>query len=318
MNALKQNNRKKKIRALLLFSGGLDSLLALKILESQNIEVTPIFFITYFWDDKKVIELAKKLNINLRVEDISQDHLKIVINPRFGYGKGINPCIDCHLLMLKKAKEIMKKEGYDFVATGEVLKERPLSQNKHALILLEKLSSLKGYLLRPLSARLLSETIPEKKGWVKREELYAIQGKSRAIQLKLAQQFNLSTFFWPAGGCILTDLAFSKKMKELLARKKKINQNDIELLKVGRHFWVGHNIKVVVGRNHQENIKIKELKRKNDIIIEITNFPAPTTLIRSYKGKISKKIIEEAKKLTQSYSPKARNVNAKEVQFKVS
>ncbi len=252
---------RKKIRALLLFSSGLDSILAYKILQKQNIEVVAIFFKTYFWDEKKAVEIAKKLNINLRIEDIAERHFAIVKNPKFGYGKAMNPCIDCHILMLKVAKEIMEKEGFDFVATGEVLKERPFSQNIRALKLIEKESGLEGYLLRPLSAKLLKETIPEKLGWVNRDQLFNIQGRSRKKQIELAKEFNVSFYSTPAGGCLLTDLEFGKKLKWLLETKKEIDSNEIELLKAGRHF-VKNYAKIIVGRDPRRKSKIKEFKKR--------------------------------------------------------
>jgi tRNA U34 2-thiouridine synthase MnmA/TrmU len=213
--------------------------------------------------------------------------------------------------MLKKAKEMMKKEKFDFVATGEVLGERPMSQNKKALELVEKESSLSGYLLRPLSAKLLKETIPEKKGLVDREKFLDIQGRSRKRQIELAKKFKIKWYPQPSGGCILTDLEFGKKLKDLLERYPEFDGNDIELLKIGRHFWKG-KIKLVVGRNKEENLKIKKLKRKGDVLIEIKNYPGPTTLIRNYGGKIDSQILEEAKNLTKNYSKKAKEkINVK-------
>jgi tRNA U34 2-thiouridine synthase MnmA/TrmU len=294
----------KKVKALVLFSGGLDSMLAAKILMEQGIKVVPVYFKSYFFGPEIAKKSAEILGLKLKVIDISKEHLKIVRKPKFGYGQSMNPCIDCHLLMLKKAKEIMKKEKFDFVATGEVLGERPMSQNKKALELIEKLSSLKGYLLRPLSAKLLKPTIPEKKRLVDREKLFDIKGRSRKRQIELAKKFGIKWYPSPAGGCILTDLEFGKRLKELFEKKKKIDENDIELLKLGRHFWFD-DIKIIVGRDHEENLKIKKLARKGDILIEMKNYTGPTTLIRG-KG-IKNEILEKAKELTKFYSTKARD-----------
>jgi tRNA U34 2-thiouridine synthase MnmA/TrmU len=294
----------KKVKALVLFSGGLDSMLSAKILMEQGIKVIPVYFKSYFFGPEIAKKSAEILGLKLKVIDISKEHLKIVRKPKFGYGQSMNPCIDCHLLMLKKAKEIMKKEKFDFVATGEVLGERPMSQNKKALELIEKLSSLKGYLLRPLSAKLLEPTIPEKKRLVDREKLFDIKGRSRKRQIELTKKFGIKWYPSPAGGCILTDLEFGKRLKELFEKKKKIDENDIELLKLGRHFWFD-DIKIIVGRNHEENLKIKKLARKGDILIEMKNYTGPTTLIRG-KG-IKNEILEKAKELTKFYSTKARD-----------
>jgi tRNA U34 2-thiouridine synthase MnmA/TrmU len=305
----------KKVRALVLFSGGLDSILAAKILMEQGIEVIPVFFKSYFFGPEIAQKSAKENGLKLKVIDFSKEHLKIVKKPNFGYGSSMNPCLDCHILMLKKAKELMKKNSHaDFVATGEVLGERPMSQNKKALELVEKESSLSGYLLRPLSAKLLKETIPEKKGLIDREKLLDVQGRSRRRQIELAKKFKIKFYPTPAGGCLLTDPQFGKRLKELLKNYPKFNGNDVELLKLGRHFWEG-KAKIVVGRNHQENLKIKKLAQKKDILIEMKNYPGPTTLIRSYGGKISKEILEKAKNLTKFYSKKARD--KKDVEFKI-
>jgi tRNA U34 2-thiouridine synthase MnmA/TrmU len=306
---------KKLIKGLVLFSGGLDSVLAVKILENLGIKVKGVYFKSYFFDEKRTKEIAKNLKIKLKVVDFSKEHLKIVKKPKYGYGKAMNPCLDCHILMLKKAKKILEKEKFDFVATGEVLGERPFSQNKKALDLVEKESSLKGYLLRPLSAKLLKITQAEKKGWLKREKLLDISGRSRKRQFYLAKKFKIKKYLTPAGGCLLTDLEFSKKLKELFKIFPKCNGNDIELLKLGRHF-LENKAKIVVGRNEKENKKIKKLKKSKDILIEMENYPGPTTLIRNYqKGKISEKILEKAKELTKYYSKKARD--KKDVKFKV-
>jgi len=272
--------KKKKIKALVLFSGGLDSILAVKLLQEQDIEVTGLTFISYFFDDKIARKSAQAIGLPLRIVDIGKEHLKIVKKPRYGYGKNMNPCLDCHLLMLRKAKEIMKKEKFDFVATGEVLGERPFSQNRQALEILEKKSTLSGYLLRPLSAKLLKPTIPEQKGWVNRKKLLAIEGRSRKIQLALAKKYKLKDFPTPAGGCCLTDPQFSQRLKELLEKWPKVKEkNDFLLLKLGRHFWVNSD-KIVVGRNEKENQMIEKLKRKGDIVIKPISVPGPTILIR--------------------------------------
>jgi tRNA U34 2-thiouridine synthase MnmA/TrmU len=308
----------RKIKALLLFSGGLDSILATKVLMEQGIKVKGITFKSYFFDAEQAKKAAKKIKLPLKVIDFSREHLKIVKNPKHGYGKAINPCIDCHILMLKKAKEIMKKEKLSFVATGEVLGERPMSQNKRALGLIEKECGLKGYLLRPLSARLLETTIPERMGWVDREKLLDIFGRSRKRQIALAKKYKITKYPLPAGGCLLCDIEFSKRLRELLKIYPRCNGSDIELLKLGRHFWFDKT-KIVVGRNEEENKKIKKLKKKRDILIEMKNYPGPLTLVRDYNASmlrsIEQDILEKAKKLTQYYSTKARR--KKNIEFKI-
>lgn len=308
----------RKVKTVVLLSGGLDSMLAVKVLMEQGIKVRTVSFKSHFFDAKQARKAAKNLKVPLKVIDISKEHLKIVKGPKYGYGRGMNPCIDCHILMLRLAKEIMEKEKFDFVSTGEVLGERPMSQNKRTLELVEEESSLKGYLLRPLSAKLLAETIPEKKGQVAREKLFAIFGRSRKKQIELAKKWKIKYYPSPAGGCLLTDLEFSKRLRELFQKCSDSKSNDIELLKVGRHFWFldKPKVKIVVGRNHRENLKIKKLARKKDVLIELKDIVGPTTLIRNYgKGKISKEILQEAKSLTKFYSKRARD--KEDVKFKI-
>jgi|AntAceMinimDraft_18_1070375.scaffolds.fasta_scaffold01585_4 tRNA U34 2-thiouridine synthase MnmA/TrmU len=305
---------KKKAKALVLFSGGLDSILVVKILQEQKIKLTALIFKSYFFNEEQAKKTAKELKIPFEIANFSKKHLKIVMNPKYGYGKNMNPCIDCHALMLKEAAKIMKMENYDFIATGEVLGERPMSQNKGALKIIEKESDLENKIVRPLSAKLLESTFAEKNNFIKRKGLFDVSGKSRKKQLKLAKKFKLKSFPTPAGGCILTDKDFSKKMRELLGiweknkRNKKYWENDIKLLKIGRHFKKD-SAKIIIGRDEEENKRIKKLALKNDILIEMKNYPGPLTLIRSYikeKG-VKEKIMKEGKNLTKYYSTKSRN-----------
>jgi tRNA U34 2-thiouridine synthase MnmA/TrmU len=302
----------KKVKALVLFSGGLDSILAAELLRRQGIEVLALCFKSYFFDDKQAKQIANSINLPLRVIDFSKDHLGLVKNPLHGFGRGANPCIDCHALMLKKTKEIMKKEKFDFIATGEVLGERPMSQNKQSLQIILKESGLQGYLLRPLSAKLFEPTIPEEKGLVNREKLLDISGRSRKKQMKLAKEWKIKEYPTPSGGCLLTDPIFGNKLKDLIKKHSDFNSNDIELLKIGRHFW-DKDIKIIIGRNERENKMLKKLAQKGDIFIEMSNYPGPLAILRSYFGLISDNSIEEAKKLIIKYSNKA----GKDPNFKI-
>jgi tRNA U34 2-thiouridine synthase MnmA/TrmU len=295
-----------KVKGLVLLSGGLDSILAAKLLSEQKIKITGLVFVSCFFNSASAKKAAKKLGIKLRVVDFSKKHFEMVKNPKYGYGKNMNPCIDCHTLMLKCAKEIMTKEGFDFIATGEVLGERPMSQNKQSLKLIEKNSGLIGYLLRPLSAKLLEPTNVEISGLVDREKLLAISGRSRKQQLTLAKKWKIDWFPTPSGGCLLTESQYSDKLKELIKHCPSPELDDIELLKTGRHFWNG-NVKIIVGRDYKDNLVLKKAKRDSDTILEIKEVTSPTTLVRSYKGKITNRAIEKAKELTKHYSPKAKN-----------
>lgn len=307
-----------------MLSGGLDSILAAKTLKKQGIQVTGLSFESYFFDAKLARKAAKALKIPLIVVDFSKEQLAIVKKPKHGYGKSMNPCIDCHTLMLKKAKEIIhpvkslrskfnrvKKQNFDFVATGEVLGERPMSQNLRSLELIEKESLLKGYLLRPLSAKLLKPTIAEQKGLVARSKLFDIAGRSRKRQIELAKDWGIKDYPAPAGGCLLTDIGFGKRLKELLKICPKCEGGDIELLKYGRHF-IFSKTKIIVGRDEKENKEIKDLAGRGDILIEMKDYPGPLTLIRNYSsGKVFSGSIEKAEKLTQYYSTKTRDLTKK-------
>ena len=290
-------------KALLLFSGGLDSMLVAKILLEQNIKVIPVCFKSFFFNCSLAKKSVLNLGLKLKVIDLSREHLKTVKSPKHGRGKGINPCVDCHLLMIKKAKEIMLKEKYDFLATGEVLSERPFSQNRIVFNLAEKELGLKGLILRPLSAHLLPETIPEQKKWVKREKLFGISGKSRKPQIVLAEKFGLRDFPSPAGGCILTDVKYSSKLKELFEKIPDCDGLDCQILRGGRVFWE-NGFFLIVGRNEKDNEEIKRLNKKKDVVLEPDNFSGPTVLIRGFKRKITKKIIDKGVELLLSHSKK--------------
>jgi len=282
-------------------------MLAAKILQAQKIEVTGLVFASAFFGAQAARVAARQLGIKLIVRNFSKKHLALVKNPPHGYGKNMNPCIDCHALMLKLAKKEMRRGKFDFVATGEVINERPMSQNKRALKLVEKEAGLGGYLLRPLSAQLLPPTKPEKRGLVNRRQLLTISGRGRRPQLALAQKYKIKKFPTPAGGCRLTDPGFSGRLKQLLAKHKKAQADDIELLKVGRLFWTG-KILLAVGRNHEENLKLKKLKKSGDLLAEAKTIPGPVILIRGFAGRLKKKnLTDQISQYLVKYNSKAKN-----------
>ena len=276
-------------KAIGLISGGLDSILALQLIKEQGFEVTGIFIKTPFISNfgEKTIEnlekLSKEMNFKFIVIEASNDYIEIVRNPLYGYGKNLNPCIDCHIYMLKKAKEIMEKENAIFVFTGEVLGQRGKSQNLNALKLIEEKSSLKGKLLRPLTALNLPPTDVEKEGIVKRDLLLGIKGKERKLQLYLAQLKNLKYFQTPSGGCLLTDPTFCKKLRDLFDNSEKIDLNDCYILQIGRHFRISPETKLIITRDIRETKKIKNFLIGNDFILTSEN----SEIIGVIKGKIS-------------------------------
>lgn len=267
-----------KARALGLFSGGLDSILAAKVLMDQGIDVIAVSFKTPFFGPETATKAAQEIGIRLLIEDITALHLEIVRSPRYGYGAHMNPCIDCHGLMAREALRIVREQGYDFVFTGEVLNERPMSQTKNSLRAVAKLSGCPDLLLRPLSARLLAETAPEREGLVDRAKLLDIQGRSRVRQLALAQHYGIKEFPTPAGGCVLTDAHFSRRLKELFSQTPHASVKDIELLKVGRHFRI-EGRKVIIGRNKDENQFLRDWAEANDTVLSAEHVPGPVALV---------------------------------------
>jgi len=293
---------KKRVKALVLLSGGLDSILAVKLLLEQGIEVEAINFRTNFCGPSKARPAAKMLDVPLREVDIRQDFLAVLKKPKYGYGAGLNPCIDCHALMLKKASEIMRAEGFDFVATGEVLGERPMSQHKRALKIVETEAGLEGYLLRPLSAKLLEPTVLEKDGWVDRKKLLDISGRSRKRQMELAARYHIKNYPTPAGGCALTEKGFGERLRELMKNKPDFDVNDIDLIKIGRHFFSG-GAQIILGRNQEENEILESAVGEKDTLIKPQNFIGPAALLRGKKNGEAE--INKAKELIIKFSKKA-------------
>ncbi len=300
------------MKAIALISGGLDSALAAKTVADQGIEIIGVKFTSPFCTcDQRGKCYAKivsqQLDIPLKLVSKGKDYLQIVKNPRFGYGSGMNPCIDCRIYMFRKAWEIAKDVGAEFIVTGEVLNQRPMSQHIEAVKTIEKEAGLQGKILRPLSAKHLPETEPEKKGWVKREKLLAIKGRSRKSQIEFARVYGIDSFACASGGCLLTQKAYARKLKDLFDHKKEFSWKDIVLLKHGRHFRY-KNSKIIVGRNEAENGTIYSLKNSDDFVFEVPDHGSPITLLQGEKTDLA---IEIAAGLTALYS------DAKEKEVKV-
>lgn len=287
------------MKALSVFSGGLDSLLATHLIRAQGIEVQAVFFSSPFFSPITAKKSAEYIDIPFRIIDITERLMEVVKNPKHGYGENMNPCIDCHTLMFRIAGKMLEIEGAQFIITGEVLGQRPMSQNKKALAMIDSESGYHGLILRPLSAGLLETTIPERKGWVKREDLLSLSGRSRKPQMELAHKNNINKYPSPAGGCLLTDRQFSWRLKDLLSAETNPDPVDLELLKLGRHFRIAPCTKVIVGRNKTENSAIRSLAREKDLIITTVSTPGPTALVA---GKIHPQEVEIAAVMAASYS----------------
>src|SRR3990170_6395488 len=291
-----------RIKALALLSGGLDSILATKLIVELGIDVVAFNVTSPFCLCKKggcgAVEAANQLGVELKIVYAGLEYLKIVRNPKHGYRRNVNPCIDCRIFLLRKAKKIAKDLGASFIFTGEVLDERPMSQHFPALKLIEEEAGLKGKILRPLSARLLPETEIEEKGLVDRAKLLEIRGRSRKPQIKLAGELNIKDYPCPAGGCLLTDKEFANRLRDFFGHRKRCSLVDVNLLKVGRHFRFGEN-KIIVGRNEAENKVLFAKKTRNDFAFEVPDIAGPITLLQ---GKKIKKAVEVAAALTAFYS----------------
>jgi tRNA U34 2-thiouridine synthase MnmA/TrmU len=266
---------------------------------NQGIDVVAVFFETPFFESTRAFQSAENIGVPFKVVDLTKDHLPIVKNPKHGHGENMNPCIDCHMLMIRKAGEMMKGEGADFLITGEVLGQRPMSQNKRALALVAEGSGYNGFLLRPLSAKRLPQTVPVQKGWVDGEKLMGFSGRSRKPQMALAKSLGIETYPSPAGGCLLTDQVFSRRLRDLFEQQSDPDVSEIELLKTGRHFRIGPDAKVVVGRNKKENQRIRSLKNENSTLLSTIDVPGPTVLV---SGKVEGEAEDLVLTIVASYS----------------
>jgi tRNA-specific 2-thiouridylase len=270
---------KKKYRGLGLLSGWLDSMLAAAVLREQGIEVAGVCFVTPFYGAERARQSAAHLKLPLQVVDFTEKFFPLIFAPPHGFGKGHNPCIDCHILMLREAAALMTVQGFDFLFTGEVLGQRPMSQHRGSLNLVARESGYPDLVLRPLSARLLKPTLPEREGWVDRERLLNLNGRGRKPQIALAQTYGITQYPAPAGGCLLTDPRYVARFKELLAHSEGPGPRDAELLKLGRHFRLPGGAKAVVGRIEKENDALLNLKAPGELLFKVQGFPGPSVLI---------------------------------------
>jgi len=293
---------KKNMKCFALFSGGLDSILSVLHMRKLGYEVIPIFFKTPFFTPEKALKTAEKAGLELRVVDITSDHLEMMKNPRYGFGKHMNPCIDCHGLMFRKAGEMMTSEGVDFLISGEVLGQRPMSQRHDALNSVGKLSQVKDLLVRPLSQKLLADTLPVREGWVNKDEMLDFQGRGRHRQIKLVKEMGFTEFQNPGGGCLLTDQGFSRRLKDLMEHDI-FDERNIELIRSGRHFRLNEVTKLIVGKNNLDNEKISKLAAE-DLVLQTVNHPGPLGLLTG-KRPFTDETISKAASIILRYSNKS-------------
>lgn len=288
MQAIATENRK-GIKALGLLSGGLDSTIAVKLMVNLGYDVTALNFMSPFCNCTKkkadscksaAHKVATEMNIPLKTLFMGEEYIAMLRAPRHGYGKGMNPCVDCRVMMFRQTKALMEEMGARFIFTGEVLSQRPMSQMKNKLDVIENESGLKGLIVRPLSAALLEPTIPERMGWINRDEMLSISGRSRKTQMELGRGMGMGeSDFCSSGGCMLTDQHFAVRMKDLLGHTENTTVRETRLLRVGRHFRVSEDCKVIVGRNEGENEKLLGMAQEADAVVWVKDHKGPCVLV---------------------------------------
>ena len=297
----------KKPKAVALYSGGLDSTLAILVMQKQGVEVTAITFMNHFGCDisdksscsKDPFAASIKFGFKVKLSHLSDKFLEIVKNPKYGHGKNMNPCLDCRVLMLKEAKVFMEMIKADFLITGEVVGQRPMSQRKDCFPMIDKAADVKGLVVRPLCGKILPPTIAEEQGLIKRELMYDFNGRNRKPQMALAEELGLTEYPSPAGGCLLTDPNYSYKLKDLLEHNKDPEYKDINFLRVGRQFRYSDDCKIFVGRHMEENEAMKALADPDDIMMRVDGCGSPTVVLL---GNVTDDAIELAASICARYS----------------
>lgn len=298
---IQQNSPKKQPKAVGLISGGLDSTLAAKVMKDMGVDVYGVFF-SMPWgccDKAYALEAAQSIGIKFITLQLDERYLEIVRKPKFGRGTALNPCIDCRIHMFSRAAQYMRHIGADFVFTGEVLGQRPMSQRKQAMRLIEEHTGLQGKLLRPLSATYLDPTDVEKQGVIDREQLLDLTGRSRKPQYAMAEKFKLKGYSAPAGGCLLTDKNFSKRMKDTLQYGYR-NFRETISLKWGRHYRLGQDYKCILGRDKPENDGLIRYAHPDDIIMQLPDNLGPTLILKGPNP--SKEMLSRCAGILQHFS----------------
>jgi tRNA U34 2-thiouridine synthase MnmA/TrmU len=290
-----------KIRAVGLLSGGLDSALAARLMIDQGIDVLALHLESPTACRSDVREVARELGIPLEVRPKGEEYIRLLRHPRFGYGRNMNPCVDCRIFMFQLGRPYLEEFGAQFLFTGEVLGQRPMSQMRAAMKRIDRESGLEGWIVRPLSARLLAVTEPERLGWLERDRLLDIWGRGRSRQIELAERYGLRHYQSPGGGCLLTDPQFAKRLEDLFehAPEDRAGVEDVALLRVGRHIRVSEALKIVLGRNAGENRRLADFESPERWLVEPAEFSGPTALVC---GAFSEEALAEAVRLIARYS----------------
>jgi len=273
-------------KAVALLSGGLDSTLAVKLMIDQGIDITAVHFTSVFCNCSSKTagckmharKVAEEFSVPITVIHKGMDYIKMVEKPPHGHGSGMNACIDCRIYMLRKVKEMMPQMDASFVITGEVLGQRPMSQQRHTIRVIEKESGLADRILRPLSAQHFDPTLPEREGVVDREKLLNLSGRGRKEQFALAETLGVKDYPCPAGGCLLTDKVIAARLRDLFDHVKDYTHTDLVLLTLGRHYRLNKNLKIILGRNADENERLEALASKERVFFEPEDFRGPGIL----------------------------------------
>ena len=295
------------MKAIILLSGGLDSTLAAELMSREGLELLAVNFKTPFClCDRHSFNLgcgsnarrvAEAIGIELKIINAAKDFLEVLKKPAHGYGANMNPCIDCRILFFRKSKELMEEVGASFIITGEVLGQRPMSQFRRQMNLIEKEADLKGLVLRPLSAKLLATTIPEKNGWISRERMLDIAGRSRKPQMALAKDLGINDYPCAAGGCLLTDPEFANRIRDLI-KHDELDMQNIDLSKAGRYFRLSRSAKLIVGRNENENKMLILLAKEGDYMFAPMSINGPNAV---GKGSFSPDLLHLASRIVARY-----------------
>ncbi|MCK9442110.1 MAG: 7-cyano-7-deazaguanine synthase [Methanothrix sp.] len=296
------------MKAIILLSGGLDSTLAAELMSREGLELLAVNFKTPFClcdrhssnlgCGSNARRVAEAIGIDLKIINATKDFLDVLKKPAHGYGANMNPCIDCRILFFRKSKELMREWGASFIITGEVLGQRPMSQFRRQMNIIEKEADLEGLVLRPLSAKLLAPTIPEKNGWISRERMLDIAGRSRKPQMALAKDLGINDYPCAAGGCLLTDPEFANRIRDLI-KHDELDMQNIDLLKAGRYFRLSPSAKLIVGRNENENKMLSMLAKDGDYLFGPATINGP---IAVGKGAFTADLLEAACRIVARYS----------------
>jgi len=289
-------------RGLSLLSGGLDSTLAICVLREQGLHIEAVVFESPFFSSRNARKAAERIGVKLHVLDFASEIVTLVQNPPHGFGGAMNPCIDCHAGMINRAGALMTELGFDFLATGEVLNQRPMSQNRRSLQIVSADCGYADRLVRPLCAQLLEPTEPERRGIIDRSRLLALNGRARSVQMKLAQHYGIHEYPSPAGGCLLTEEGFCRKLQDLLSRDGVAESRLLYLLRYGRHLRLPGGSKCIVGRNEEDNQALEAAVKPGDVRIYPVTVPGPTLLL---PGCVSAPDVEMACGICAGYSRRA-------------